>query len=229
MCFALKRILLRFDLLKETVAVATVEGKAYFLIVNKLRELNIPFLSLVPGEPVSAEVKVAITTEAEKNFVKTEKTLIFTGENELDNLVNEITRTLQGKEAYEKIVVGIDPGEAIGLAVIADGKVIEEGNCFSTQEVINSIIKTIRNVNFTVTSVSVKIGNGVPVYKELAEALDAALPPAVMLEVVSEAGTNLPLKNNKRSRRIRHISSAKRIAGRTGYIIPRRKLIAANS
>ena len=94
------------------------------------------------------------------------------------------------------------------MAVLADGKVIEEGNCFSNQEVVNSIIKTIRNVNFTVTSVSVKIGNGVPVYKDLVEALDDALPSAVMLEVVSEAGTNLPLKNNKRSRRVRHISSA---------------------
>jgi predicted RNase H-like nuclease (RuvC/YqgF family) len=33
-----------------------------------------------------------------------------------------------GKEAFEKIVIGIDPGVAIGLVEIADGKVIEEGN-----------------------------------------------------------------------------------------------------
>ena len=215
--------------MKEKVAVATVEGKAYFLIVNELREQGIPFISLVPGESVPAEVKVVITTENEKHLVKNEKILILPSENELDNLVNEVKRILQGKEAYEKILIGIDPGQAIGLAVIADGKVIEENNCFSTQEVINSIIKTIRNVNFTVTSVSVKIGNGVPVYKELVEALDDALPPAVVLEVVNEAGTNRPLKKNKRSRRIRHISSAIRIAGRTGYIVPRRKMIAANS
>ncbi|MCJ7793604.1 hypothetical protein MUP42_01585 [Candidatus Bathyarchaeota archaeon] len=215
--------------MKEKVAVATVEGKAYFLIVNELREQNISFISLVPGEPVPAEVKVVITTEKEKHLVKHEKILIFNNEGELDNLVNEVKRILQGKEAYEKIVIGIDPGEAIGLAVIADGKVIEEGNCFSTQEVINSIIKTIRNVNFSLTSVSVKIGNGVPVYKELLEALDDALPPEVALEVVGEAGTNRPLKENKRSRGIRHISSAIQIAGRTGYIIQWRKAIATNS
>ncbi len=215
--------------MKEKVAVATVEGKAYFLIVNKLREQNIPFISLVPGESVPAEVKAVITTEKEKHLVKNENILIFTNENELDNLFNEVKRILQGKDAYEKILIGIDPGEAIGLAVIADGKVIEEGNCFSSQEVVNSIIKTIRNVNSTVTSVSVKIGNGVPVYKELVEALDETLPSAVVLEVVSEAGTNRPLKKNKRSRRIRHISSAIQIAGRTGYTIPRRKMIATNS
>jgi len=215
--------------LKEKVAVATVEGKAYFLIVNKLREQDIPFISLVPGDVVPAEVRAVITTEKEKDLVKNENILIIPSENELDDLVNEVKRILQGKEAYEKILIGIDPGEAIGLAVIADGKVIEEDNCFSTQEVINSIIKTTRNVNSTVTSVSVKIGNGVPVFKELVEALDDALSPATVLEVVNEAGTNLPVKKNKRSRRVRHISSAIRIAGRSGYIVPRRKMIATNS
>ena len=94
---------------------------------------------------------------------------------------------------------------------------------------MTSILKVLRNVNFEVTNVSVKIGNGVPVYKEMLEDLDDALPPQVALEVVGEAGTNKPLKENKRSRRVRHISSATRIAGRNGNIIPRRKIIAAHS
>ena len=215
--------------MREKVAVATVDGKAYFLIVNELREQNIPFISLVPGEPVPAEVKVVITTEKEKALVKNEKILVFKDESELDDLVIEVKRILLGKEAYEKIIVGIDPGEATGLAAIADGKVIEEGNCYSSQEVINSISKIIRSVNFNLTSVTVKIGNGVPVYKELLEDLDAALPPQVALEVVGEAGTNRPLKENRRSRKIRHISSAIHIAGRAGYKAPRRKTTATNN
>jgi hypothetical protein len=217
---------------KEKVAVATVEGKAYFLIVNKLREQSIPFVSLVPNEPVPAEVKVVVTTEKEKHRVKNESAraiLIFTGENGLDNLVNEVKKILQGKEAYDRILIGIDPGEAIGFVAITDGTVFEEDNYSSTREVVSSIIRIMKNVNFEVTRVSVKIGNGVPVYKELLEVLDYALPPDVELEVVSEAGTNRPLEENKRSREIRHISSAIRIARRTGYIISRRKTIAANS
>jgi len=214
---------------KEKVAVATVKGKAYFLIVNDLQEHHIPFVSLVPGASLPSEVRVVITTAPESKLIKHEKILIFHDESELDILVNEVKRILLGKEAYEKIIVGIDPGEAIGLVVIADGKVIEESNCFSAHELINSIIKMVRNANFSVTSVSVKIGNGVPVYKEILENLDNALPPQVALEVVSEAGTNRPLNENKRSRKIRHISSAIHIAARTGYIIPRRKTIATNS
>ncbi len=178
--------------MKEKVAVATIQGKAYFLIVNKLKEQNIPFISLVPGESVPAKIEILITTEQEKHLVIHEKILVFQGENELESLVDQIKVLLLGKEAFRKIVFGIDPGITVGLVAVADGKVIEEGNCFSTKELIDSILKVLRNVNFGVTNVSVKIGNGVPVYKELLEDLDGALPPQIILEVVSEAGTNKP-------------------------------------
>ena len=214
--------------MKEKVAVATVQGKAYFLIVNGLKEQNIPFISLVPGESVPDKILVVITTEQEKQLVHNDKILVFHGEDRIEGLVDEVKKVLLGKQDFEKIVVGLDPGVAIGLVALGDGKVIEEGNCFSTEEVITSILKILRNVNFAVTRVSVKIGNGVPVYKELLKDLDDSLPAEVVLEVVGEAGTNKPLKENKHSRGVRHISSAKVIAGRSGKIVPRRKLIAAN-
>ncbi len=213
--------------MKEKVAVATVEGKAYFLIVNELREQNIPFLSLVPGEPVPAEVKVVLTTEKEKPLINHNKILVFTSENELDNLTIAVKKILQGKETYEKIIIGVDPGGVFGLAVVADGKIIERANCFTIQEVINEVKKISKSLNFSLTNVLVKIGNGVPAYKQLLEALDEALPSEVALEVVGEAGTNRPV--NRHSRGIRHISSAIRIAGRAGYIYPRRRAVETNS
>ena len=215
--------------MKEKVAVATVQGKTYFLIVNQLKEQNIPFVSLVPGESVPAKILAAITTEQEKHFVNHHRILVFTGEEELEALVDEVKKVLCGKQYFEKIIVGLDPGVTIGLVALGDGKVIEEGNCFSTKEVIAGIFKVLRNVDFAVTCVSVKIGNGVPVYKDLLKALDDFLPVQVALEVVGEAGTNKPLKENKHSRGVRHISSATHIAGRVGKTVPRRKLIAANS
>jgi activator of 2-hydroxyglutaryl-CoA dehydratase len=129
--------------MKEKVAVATVQGKPYFLLVKQLRENNIPFVSLVPGESVPAKVRLVITTDREKDLVKHDKVLVFHNENELDNIVNEVKKTLLGKEKYEKIVIGLDPGEATGLAVLADGKVIEQSNCYTMHEVVNTILKSI--------------------------------------------------------------------------------------
>jgi len=214
--------------MKVKVAVATVSGKAYFLIVNKLKERHIPFISLVPGETVPTEVKAVITTEKEKHRINHEKILVYDSETEPDNVANEVMKILQGKEVYEKIVIGVDPGEVFGLAVIADGKVNETGNCFSIQEVLNKTKNIIKNVDFSSTVVSIKIGSGVPAYKDLLETLDAALPPEVVLEVVSEAGTNRALNENKHRRGLRDIASAIRIAGRAGYIHPRRKTGESN-
>ena len=214
--------------MKAKVAVATVSGKAYFLIVNKLKERKIPFISLVPGETVPTEVKAVITTEKEKHRINHEKILVYDSETEPDTLVNEVIKILQGKEAYEKIVIGVDPGEVFGLAVIADGKVNETANCFSIQEALTKISNVIKNVDFSSTAVSIKIWSGVPAYKELLEILDAALPPEVVLEVVSEAGTNRSLDENKHRRGLRDIASAIRIAGRAGYTYPRRKTGESN-
>ena len=138
-------------------------------------------------------------------------------------MVNEALKILEGKESYEKMIIGIDPGEVLGLAVVVDGKVNETENCFSTQEALGKIKDIMENNGIYANTVSIKIGNGVPAYRELLEELDSALPPEVILEVVSEAGTSRHISENKQRRGLRDMVSAVRITGRTGYIYPRRK------
>lgn len=207
--------------MKGKVAVATVHGKVYYLVVNALAQNGISFYSLIPGEHVPTRAKLVITTEEEKARVEYPKIIVFHDESELETMILEIKKVLLGKEVCDKIVVGIDPGEAIGLAVLADGKLIEEGNFYSSRELVNAILKIVRTVNFTVTKVFIKIGNGVPVYRELLHDLDEVLPAEVNIEVVVEAGTNRPMTAH--SRKVRHISSAIRIAARNGRLIARRK------
>jgi hypothetical protein len=211
--------------MKAEIAVATVSGKAYYLIVNELKKKNIPFLSITPNEPIPVETRVVITTAEEKHLINHEKILVYHPEIETEALINEALQIIQGKEFYEKIVIGVDPGEVFGLAVLADGKVIETGNCFSVSETLDMIRNILKNLEKTsATSVSIKIGDGVPEYKErLLSALDDALPLNVTLESVSEAGTNRHLSETKHRRGLRDIVSAIRIAGRNGITFPRRK------
>jgi hypothetical protein len=211
--------------MKAKIAVATVSGKAYYLIVSELKKRNLPFLSLIPGEPIPIEIKVVITTEKEKNQINHEKILVFQENTEPEAIINQAIQILEGREAYEKIVIGIDPGEVFGLAVLADGKVIKTENCFSVEETLEKIKSVLKNIERTpTTSVSIKVGDGVRAYKEkLLEALDEASPPYVVLESVSEAGTNRYLSDNKHRRGVRDIVSAMKIAGRSGYAFPRKR------
>jgi len=215
--------------MKAKVTVATVSGKAYFLIVNELKERNIDFLSLIPGDPVPAEAKVVITTEKEKHLISHERILVYDNDASPSTVVNEAMKILQGKESYEKIVIGIDPGKVFGLAVVADGKVNDTGNCFSVQEVLDKVKNTLKDFDVTSTAVSVKIGNGIPAYKTLLETLDSTLPPEVILEVVSEAGTDRHIDEKQHRRGLRDIVSAIRIAGRNGHVYSRRRTDESNS
>lgn len=211
--------------MKANIVVATVSGKAYYLIVSELKRKNVPFLSLIPKDPIPIEIKVVITTEKEQPQINHEKVLIYKEGVEPEALINEALQIIQGKEHYEKIVIGVDPGEVFGVAVLADGKVIETGNCFSVEETLDKIRNILRNLErIPVTSLSIKVGDGVPVYKEkLLRVLDNALPSNAMLESVSEAGTDRYLNDTKHRRGLRDIVSAIRIAGRNGHTFPRRK------
>jgi hypothetical protein len=217
--------------MKANVAVATVSGRAYYLIVNELKKKNIAFLSLKPDEPIPVGIRVVITTEKEKHLINHEKVLVYKDGADPEEMINNALQAVQGKEHYEKLVIGVDPGEVLGLAVLADGNVIKTENCFSvgeTLERIKNILKILENN--PAASVFVKIGDGVPKYKEeLLLALDDALPRSVVLESVSEAGTSSDLSNAKHRRGLRDIVSAIKIAGRNGHAFQRRKADDSNS
>jgi ABC-type sugar transport system ATPase subunit len=211
--------------MKARIAVVTVSGKAYYLIVNELKKKNLPFLSFTPKEPIPLEIYVVITTEEESSVIKHENVLVYKDEMEPTLLINEAVQIIQGKKRYEKIVIGVDPGEVLGLAVLADGKVIETANCFSPEETSERIASVLRLFKSSPTaSVFVKIGDGVPKYrKKLLRVLDKALPSNVVLESVSEVGTNRYASETKHRRGLRDIVSAIKIAGRNGHTFLRRK------
>jgi hypothetical protein len=211
--------------MKAKIAVATVSGIAYFQIVNALKSRNIPFLSLTPDEFIPMEAKVVITTEHERPLINHEKVLIFGNEMQLEVLINQAVQIAQGKESYEKVVIGVDPGEVFGLAVLADGIVVETCNCFSIQEALGKIENIVKSFCETrASSILVKIGDGIKECEEkLLEALNGMLPPNVMLESVGEAGTNRHMNETKQRRGLRDIGSAIRIAGRNGQTFDRRK------
>jgi hypothetical protein len=209
--------------MRAKVAVATVQGKAYYLIVSELRRRNIPFLSLIPGQPVPVEIRVVITTPREQHLLNHEKVLVYDVESDPEIMGCGAVKVLLGKETYETVTVGVDPGNVFGLAVVADGAVIDTENYFSIKEVVDKMKSLLKTLDVCSSVVSVKVGSGVPVHKELLEALDEGMPSEVKLEVVSEAGTNRYHHEAKHRRGFRHMVSAVRIARRVGYVYERRK------
>jgi hypothetical protein len=217
--------------MKASIAVATVSGKAYYLIVNELKKRNVSFLSLMPREPIPVEVEVVLTTEKEKCLIEHEKILVYNENTDVEAMISNALQTIQGRENCEKLVIGIDPGEAPGLAVLADGKIIRTEMCSSMPKILEKVKNIISNFEHVpIASISVKVGDGVPTYKqELLRALDDALPQSIILESVSETGTSRYQNETKNRRGLRDIVAAIKIAGRNGHTFQRKRPNEQNS
>jgi hypothetical protein len=216
--------------MRTSIAVVTVSGKAYYLIVTELRKRSVPFTSLTPHETIPAEVKVVLTTGKEKHLINHEKILVYDEKADVQAMVTKALQIAEGKGSCEKLVIGIDPGEALGLAVLADGKVVMTETCSGVGETLEKIKNIIGSFERApASSVFVKVGDGVPsCRRELLQALDNALPQDIMLESVGEAGTSQYQNETKNRRGLRDMVSAIRIAGRNGHEFQRRTLDEEN-
>ncbi|MCJ7721537.1 hypothetical protein MUO98_03930 [Candidatus Bathyarchaeota archaeon] len=209
--------------MKKRIAVATVNGRAYYELVNELQRKRLPFLSLKPWDPVPVYIKVVLTTEAESSQISHLNILLFEQESNPESVVAEAVLIVQGKQGYERIVVGVDPGKTCGIVILGDNKVLETLTASNIEEAAHLIVDSLKRFPAEVNVV--RVGDGTPEYTTtLLDLLDAGLPEDVLVEVVCEAGTSQLANKSVNRRVLRDAISAIKIAGRNGRVFSRRNL-----
>lgn len=207
--------------MKAEIALVTVSGKAYYRLVKELKGRNLPFLSLTPRDYVPLDIKVVITTLEERHLIRHPNVLVFEDESDATVIVDEALRVAEGKRNYGRVVIGVDPGKTFGVAVLADGNILETHICSDLEETKSTILKALDKTPAAMTTI--KIGNGAPHYaKELLYLLDEATPKGVVIETVSEAGTSRFVKGTIHRRGAKDLISALKIAERKGRAFPRK-------
>ena len=197
------------------IVVATVEGRPYYKIVSMLKSMNISFSSLSPEEASRTNAKVIITTKNEASLIRRED-LIF--DFQLDTFPPlfkaRLLKNLSGKYFEDALVVGVDPGNRIGIYVL-----YLHTELYSTvQSSIREAVKFIMNILSSINSDKkiLKIGNGdsIKCYHIAQEIKN--LYRSVRIEIVNEFGTSRNILPNCRG--IRDMWSARSIALRSGRI-----------
>ena len=207
--------------MKTKIAVATVNGRAYYELVNELQRKRLPFFSIKPWDPVPLDVKVVLTTKEEQGQISHPQTLFLKTESHPESVIDEAILIIQGKQNYQKIVVGVDPGKSCGIAFLGDNKVIETLTASSVETATNLVVDNLKR--FQAETRLVRVGDGMPEYtKTLLVLLDAQLPEDVMIQLVVEVGTSRLTNKSVNRRVIRDTISAIRIAGRNGRVFSRR-------
>lgn len=107
----------------KSIGLMTENFKVYYDLVKLLRKRKLPFMSIPPDGDIPANVGVVITTSKEAGDISFFE--IVCAEGNLDNAIRKALLILDGKDEYTRIIIGIDPGKAPGVAVVGDGKVLE--------------------------------------------------------------------------------------------------------
>jgi len=209
--------------LKAKIAVATVNGRAYYQLVTELNRKRLPFLSLKPWDPIPLHIKVVLTTEEESHQVSHPQILLFGQGSNPEAVVDEAVLIVQGKQGYEKVIVGVDPGKTYGIAILGDNQVLATLTSSNIDEASHLVVDNLKR--FPADAKVVRVGNGPPEYTQtLLDSLDKALPEETLVEIVSEAGTSRLTNKSVNRRVLKDAVSAIKIAGRNGRILSRKNV-----
>ena len=197
------------------IVVATVEGRSYYKIVSMLKSMNIRFSSLSPEEASRTNAKIIITTKNEASLIRRED-LIFDFQLDTSPALFKamLLKNLTGNYIEDILVVGVDPGNRIGIYVL-----YLHTELYSTvRSSLREAIKFITNILSCINSSKkiLKIGNGDSIKcNHIAQEIKNQ-NGSVRIEIVNEFGTSRNILPN--CRRNRDVGSAKSIAFRSGRI-----------
>ena len=181
-----------------------------------MKVLNLPFDSILPEEISNYKGNLVLTTRKESPL-KYKKPILHEDvfEQHFTVIRGLMIQKLNLDYEEKDLVIGIDPGERIGLSVFYFGKEIESSFHSSLEEFILHIISILGNLR--AKRKIIKIGNGnMNIAKKIEKLLNLRFCSSFELEYVDESKTSLKIKNfNQRGKR--DMLSAKFISQREGY------------
>jgi hypothetical protein len=196
--------------------VATVSGKSYFKFINVLKYLKLNYDSVLPEEITCLDRRLILTTMSESLQIPTNLVLLDDDFNYHPTIVKaKIIKKLQSRLNDGSLVIGIDPGNRIGLSIFYYEKEIESSFYTSVDELVSHIVKILVGIN--AKRKVIKIGNGIMrIAWHIVNSLNLQFCSHFELEFVDERKTSLKVRNyNKRGERDK--MSARYITQREGY------------
>ncbi len=114
---------------------------------------QLPFVSLNEREEIPPDVGVLLSSSRDEFSIPNQ----FKGDNPLQALRSSLARLFM-KEKFDNLVIGIDPGPYPGIAVFADGVMMEAYEC-PLRENLSDEVRSIVNT-YCFNQLQVKVGNG---------------------------------------------------------------------
>jgi len=167
---------------RRILGVLTEDFRLYHDLVTALKSRDVPFRSLSFQEGIPREVGAVLTSEAEAPRVR------FPAVVAVEDVPEAIAKALQivrGRREWRELVVGVDPGEEPGVAVVGDGEVIDARLAASPEAVADHVRRAL--LAFPAERVRLRVGHGDPTNRN--RIINALAPLGLPVEIVDEKGT----------------------------------------
>ena len=174
------------------ISLATMDFRLCHLLREKLSQKGFSIEQLQPGDPPSKDSILIVTTEEEsnqKNLTYSNMVVLSKVETlNLDKAYSKIMLGIEGKKIWESLIIGVDPGLTIGVAVITDGCLQSTLETRNIKETVNFILLTLKNLPAKMAIIRIGSTGGYRQILILNELLNVK-PEHVDLEVVDELHT----------------------------------------
>ena len=203
-------------MLNARIGIATAYGKPYYRFSTHLKTLNLSFDSILPEDITHYSGHLILTTKKESPK-KCEKPLL---DEDIFKHHSTVIRGMMMQKLdldfeEEVLVLGVDPGQRIGLSIFYYDAEIESSFYSSVEKLVLHVIRVLGNLR--AKRKIIKIGNGnMKIARQIVTMLNLKFCSSFELEFIDEQKTSLKIKNfNQRGKR--DMLSAKYILQRDGY------------
>jgi hypothetical protein len=177
------------------IGLLTSDFALYHDLVRALRERGVPFASLAFRETPDPGVGVVITSWRDAVGPGLPKDLPIVvvpvdkaGREDVDAAIAQAQRTLEGVEGYAEVIVGVDPGHRPGVALLADGRLLQATQVFRVKDVAPLVRSLFQQ--YPHDRGVVRVGHGAPQERdEILRTLWPLRDDGVRVEIVDETGT----------------------------------------
>ncbi len=198
----------------KVVSVATLDSRAYYSILNRLKRTNLQFVSLTPVQARTERKGPVITTEKEREFFADSSISI----EELDEnpmiMEGQILSRISS-ENKKTLLIGVDPGSRIGVVIFYGDSKLGSFTVESLDELRSRLGGVVRGIPSV--KAMVRVGDGAPRLSKAISQMIRDEHPEVVIEVVDERGTTT--SRHRSDGLTRDQGAAAKIARRKGVLL----------
>ena len=127
----------------KTIGIYTKDFSLYHDLIKVLRKRKIPYVSLSSIKNIPNRIGVIITSHNEIHDIKLQKIIAADVYENIDHAVDLALQLLIGKELYSRVLIGIDPGDHPGIAIVGDDILLKKKNIESPEIVVKIVFRNL--------------------------------------------------------------------------------------